>query len=83
MPKTEQTFSVGVRTPWTLSSTSVWKKTHKMTGGLFVLIGVLALISTAFPSWVGFGVIVGGSLFVVLMSYVYSYWLYRKEEKKK
>ena len=40
---------VGVRTPWTLSSDEVWKKTHKLAGKLFVAGGAL-IFSSAFLS---------------------------------
>ena len=37
----EPNWFVGIRTPWTLSSTSVWKKTHQKGATLFKLAGVV------------------------------------------
>ena len=38
----EQNWFVGIRTPWTLSSKTVWKKTHELGGKLFKIAGVIA-----------------------------------------
>jgi uncharacterized membrane protein len=40
MGKIRPNWFVGVRTPWTLSSTASWNKTHQLAGWLFVLMGV-------------------------------------------
>ena len=37
-------FFVGIRTPWTLSSDEVWRKTHRLAATLLVPAGVLAAI---------------------------------------
>ena len=41
MEHAEPNWFVGIRTPWTLSSDSVWKKTHQRAGALFRLAGAL------------------------------------------
>ena len=38
----EQNWFVGIRTPWTLSSKTVWKKTHELGGKLFKIAGVIS-----------------------------------------
>ena len=40
----EQNWFVGIRTPWTLSSVSVWKKTHDRGGKLFILAGIISFL---------------------------------------
>src|SRR5439155_2800501 len=35
---------VGIRTPWTLSSDAVWRRTHRLAGRLMVPAGLLALL---------------------------------------
>jgi uncharacterized membrane protein len=42
---------VGVRTPWTLASSAVWEKTHKLAGKLFRACAVFALLGMAFPQY--------------------------------
>lgn len=69
-------FFVGIRTPWTLSSDAVWRKTHQLGGRLMVaggLVGaVLALVvPTPYTVWVVVAVILIVSLIPVVYSYVY------------
>jgi len=42
--KTRSNFFIGIRTPWTLSSDNVWQKTHRFTGKLFMIIGLIIMI---------------------------------------
>jgi uncharacterized membrane protein len=35
---------VGIRTPWTLSSDAVWRRTHRLAGRLMVPAGLIALL---------------------------------------
>lgn len=75
----KRNFFIGIRTPWTLSSDTVWEKTHQLGSVLFMVSGVLAFIGgfvngpTAF--WLLFVPLMGSTLFLV----VYSYILYRRE----
>jgi uncharacterized membrane protein len=41
-------WTVGIRTPWTLSDEFVWKKTHKVGGKLFMVAGVMAMFGAIF-----------------------------------
>jgi uncharacterized membrane protein len=81
LQKAKRNFFIGIRTPWTLSSDSVWDKTHQLGSILFMLSGVFAIIGgfiggmTAF--WFMFVPLIGSTLFLV----VYSYALYRSETK--
>lgn len=51
LPHTEPNWTLGIRTPWTLSNVEVWKKTHKLGGGLFKVCGILACLGVVFPEW--------------------------------
>jgi len=70
---------VGVRTPWTLSSETVWRKTHRTAGWLFVLAGAAIAGSAFLPS----GATPSFLLWVIapaaLIPVVQSYILWRKE----
>ncbi len=44
MPKLPSNFYIGVRLPWTLSSETVWRKTHRLAGWSFVLGGLIFVI---------------------------------------
>ena len=79
--KARRNFFIGIRTPWTLSSDTVWSKTHQLGSILFMLSGVFAMIGGLFGGmlafWLMFVPLIGSTLFLV----VYSYVLYRNEIK--
>ena len=37
-------YFVGLRTPWTLESPTVWARTHRLAGRLFVGVGLLSMV---------------------------------------
>lgn len=75
----KRNFFIGIRTPWTLSSDTVWDKTHQLGSILFIISGVLALAGSFFGGmtafWLLFVPLMGSTLFLV----IYSYVLYRNE----
>ena len=79
--KAKRNFFIGIRTPWTLSSDSVWAKTHQLGSILFMISGAFAIIGGVFGGmiafWLMFVPLIGSSLFLV----IYSYVLYRDETK--
>lgn len=77
LPKTKQSYSMGIKLPWTLNSEENWNRTHRLSGFLWVIGGALFLMLTFFGWWnlyVLFGII----LAMTLIPTVYSYLLYRK-----
>jgi len=77
---TKQNWFVGIRTPWTMSSESVWDKTHRMGGKLFKIAGVIAIVGIFFQSYAVYFVLIPGIL-VAVYTVVYSYVEYKKEMK--
>ncbi len=77
----KRNFFIGIRTPWTLSSDSVWDKTHRLGSVLFMASGVLSIAGSFFGGmtafWMLFVPLIGSTLALV----VYSYLLYRNETK--
>lgn len=77
----KRNFFIGIRTPWTLSSDSVWDKTHRLGSVLFMASGVLSIVGGLFGGataiWLIFIPLIGSTLALV----VYSYLLYRNETK--
>lgn len=45
IPKAKSNFFYGIKTPWTLSSEVSWRKTHRLGGKLFVLSGLISIVS--------------------------------------
>lgn len=78
----EPNWFVGIRTPWTLSSEGVWRRTHDLAARLFVLAGgVLVFAAAAGPLLDARTVTAGVVVVVVLAALVpvaYSYYLYER-----
>lgn len=49
-PKFKHNYFIGIRTPWTLASEDVWKKTHRFGGKVFVILGLLMLLVPIIPA---------------------------------
>lgn len=76
----EQNWFVGIRTPWTLSSVAVWKKTHERGGKLFKCVGVACFFG-AFAGSYAIWFILIPVLIVAVYTVVYSYVAYQNELK--
>jgi len=74
----KRNWFVGIRTPWTLSSESVWDKTHAIGAKLFKIVGVVALLGVLFPNYTIFFILVP-VLIVAGYLIVYSYVVYQRE----
>ncbi|MEH7333018.1 SdpI family protein [Neobacillus drentensis] len=74
-PKFKPNYFVGIRTPWTLASEEVWKKTHRFGGKVFVILGLLMLlvpvIPTAIQVYYVISVIVVSLALITLSSYYF------------
>jgi len=81
MGKIKSNWFMGIRTPWTLSNDEVWNKTHRLGGKLFMLMGLLLMLSPVLP-WqsLTLTLIIPVSI-IALVPVVYSYLLYRKIKK--
>jgi uncharacterized membrane protein len=77
--KAKRNFFIGIRTPWTLSSDSVWEKTHKIGGVLFKAAGSISLLGALVPKYAVFFVL-GPVLIAAAYTTVYSYFAYEKEQ---
>lgn len=72
-------FFVGIRTPWTLSSDVVWRKTHHLAGLLWVVGGLLGAVLTWWlPTNLKMPVSLGLITVLGLVPVGYSYWVYRQ-----
>jgi uncharacterized membrane protein len=74
----EPNWFVGIRTPWTMSSIPVWKKTHAIGAKLFKLAGVVAMIGILAGTYAWLFIIVPVMAVAVFMV-VYSYIEFKRE----
>ncbi|MBP5744612.1 MAG: DUF1648 domain-containing protein [Oscillospiraceae bacterium] len=76
LPKTKQSYTMGIKLPWTLASEENWNRTHRLAGFLWVIGGVYFLAMT-FIGWSLVAFLIPLAV-MVLVPAVYSYLLYRK-----
>ena len=75
-------YFIGIRTPWTLESESIWKETHKLGGKVWFVGGLLVIVcSLLLNKEVNAKVFLGITIIIALIPIVYSYLLYRKEKQ--
>lgn len=82
MSRVRPNWFLGIRTPWTLSSDVVWRKTHRFGGLAFVLAGFCFIAAAMVTvSWAQYAAL-GATLFAGLSSVVYSYLVWRREPRE-
>lgn len=77
--KVQPNWFMGVRTPWTLASDTVWRKTNRTAGWLFVLAGLIIAVSSFVPSIPTVTVMGVAIALAALIPVVQSYVLWKKE----
>lgn len=80
MPKMAQSYTVGIKVPWTLNDEENWDRTHHFAGFVWVICGLL-MIAGAFLScrMVIFFVLLGVMVFLPIL---YSFVLFLKKKKE-
>lgn len=77
LPKLRRNRTMGIKLPWTLQSEENWTRTHRLSGFLWVLCGLVMIPLSLLRLWSGW--LFGALLAVmVLIPAVYSYALHRK-----
>lgn len=82
MTKVRPNYFIGLRTPWTLESETVWRKSHRLMGHLWFF-GSLALLPIywVIPSPTDFFVFMGFVAVITFVPGIYSYVAYQREEE--
>jgi uncharacterized membrane protein len=86
-PQIRFNFMFGIRTPWTLANETVWRKTHRMAGYVFVIIGLLLmfrllLLSISWLNQVTLNTLMAAILLTGLVFVTaYSYFIFVKEKE--
>lgn len=79
LSRVQPNWFLGIRTPWTLSSDTVWRKTHRLGGRVFVIAGVLFMASALVPrarDAVPLAVVI---IVLVMTPVLYSLYLWMRE----
>ena len=80
LPKCKQTYTLGIKLPWTLADETNWNRTHRFAGPIWVVCGMVIMVC---------GLIGGASLWVMPVAFVlmvaaptvYSYLLFKGKIK--
>ena len=79
LPKCKQSYTIGIKLPWTLHNEENWNKTHRFSGKVWVT-GAIVILATAFLG--SFWILLGVLIVMVALPTIYSYCLYRKQVKE-
>ncbi len=78
MSRIRLNYTMGIRTPWTLASEEVWRRTHRLAGPLWFIAGIIVIILAFLPGNLAFILLMIIIAIVVLIPILYSYLLYKK-----
>lgn len=81
LPKCKQSYTLGIKLPWTLHDEENWNATHRMAGKLWVGGGVAVMLCTLLPAVAAFITMMVILVIMCAVPTVYSYRLYKKKQK--
>jgi uncharacterized membrane protein len=79
LPLARSNFIFGIRTPWTLSSETVWARSQRVGGYAMVAAGLLTIASAFLSRPLGLGVALASVVLAGLIPVVHSYVLWSRE----
>ncbi|MBI2401987.1 MAG: SdpI family protein [Gemmatimonadetes bacterium] len=77
--RVEPNWFIGIRTPWTLSSDRVWRRTHRVGGWILVTGGALVVLSLFVPAGAALPILIATIALVAVVPVVLSYLWWRRE----
>ncbi|RDV84715.1 SdpI family protein [Ammonifex thiophilus] len=82
MGQVRHNYFVGIRTPWTLASEEVWRRTHRLAGRVWVLGSLICLLLAFFQGLWSEITFFAVTTLMVLVPVVFSFLCYRSLEAK-
>lgn len=80
LPKCEQNYVIGIKISWTLNSEENWNRTHRFAGRLWVICGIIILLTAFWDKYWIFGIL---TALAVILPFAFSYRLHRKSTASK
>lgn len=80
LPKCKQSYTLGIKLPWTLADEDNWNRTHRFAGPLWVA-GGFVMMATALFGGVWLYLMLAALLVMVVAPTVYSYLLFKRGSK--
>jgi uncharacterized membrane protein len=82
MPKCKQNYTLGIKLPWTLNSEANWNATHRISGRLWVIGGILHLLAVFLPKSALPVFLLTVLPAMVIIPFAYSYIYYKQYDQK-
>ena len=79
LPKCRQSYTMGIKLPWTLANEENWNKTHRMAGPLWMLCGLATLPCFFLPREFAITLLFAALFTAVLVPTIYSFLLAKKK----
>ena len=80
LPKVRQNNTIGIKIKWTLENEQNWNATHRFSGRLWVIGGILCMACALYPeSDVALGIFNVEVLVLAFLPMIYSYRYYRRQ----
>lgn len=83
MPKVKHNYTFGIKTPWTLADETVWNKTHRMAGPLWI-VGGLLIVAIGLINNLGkilLPVLIMDFAVMTFVPMIYSFVLFKKQKR--
>lgn len=81
LPKLRPNFMCGIRTPWTLASDSVWRRTHRLAGPCWVAGGALLALAGLAVRGAALGWLTGAACALLAVPAAASYFYFRAAKR--
>ncbi|MBP0725852.1 SdpI family protein [Bacillus sp. RG28] len=81
LPQVKSNYFMGIRTPWTLSNEDIWIKTHRLSGKICFVAGIVIFVSPFLPMYLSTGIIISMIAIVIIIPTAYSYFMFKKGMK--
>jgi len=78
MGRVKRNWTMGVRYSWTLSDDTVWTKTNRLAGKLFIVAGVAAIVGAFTPPLIMIWFLLVPMFVILPVTYFYSMRLYKQ-----
>ncbi len=78
MPKCPPSYTVGIKLPWTIKDDENWRKTHRLSGPLFMIGGGILAVLSFWKVALPWSYIAVFALLIIIPT-LYSYLLYKKK----
>jgi uncharacterized membrane protein len=79
MPKCKPNFTMGIKTRLTLANSENWKATHRFAGRVWVICGLVCLVTAFIPGFWSIISVLIVTAFAVVIPLIYSHTYYKKQ----